>query len=93
MFCRLGLFKEGINYYYKALNLLEENNSPKELRIVYHNLGNAYCGIDEYQFALQYYNKILAISETSKSENNIYESYTYQRLGQLSIKQKNMQRL
>ena len=89
VFCKLGLYQEGINYYNKALKLFKENNFQEELSIVYHNLGNAYSGINDYQSALQYYNKSLTLSGKSRHVNNVFTAYTYQRLGQLSLNQKN----
>jgi len=87
-FCKLGLYQEGINYYYDALKLFKENNFQEELCIVYHNLGNVYSVLNDYQSALQYYNKSLELSRESRPANNISTSYTYQGLGQLSLNQK-----
>jgi CHAT domain-containing protein len=88
-YCKLGNVQKGINYYLSALKLFEEYNLKEEFCVVLHNLGNVYFNNSEHAQAIKYYKESLRLSKLYKSQNNIYRTYTYQRLGELYLKQAN----
>jgi len=60
-------YAEAIEDYTKALNIYIKTSGPEsvDLGVTYHNLANAYDGMEDYEKAIIYHNLALAISTTN----------------------------
>ncbi len=82
-----GNVQKAIDYHLKNLSVLEPENVPAELSIVYYNLGYSYLQIEDYANAKSYLEK----SEKIARELNIIQGLAFvaSQLGRLNQAQKN----
>lgn len=83
----VGEYAEAIQDYNQALDIFVNLNYLDEACVIYHNLGITHFNKRDYLLAEEYYNHSLELSNEFRSNNNIYNAYTYQRLGQLYLEQ------
>jgi len=87
-YCGLNQFKKAISYYLQAIKLFLKNDYSQKASVVYHNLGIANFFFFCLERAKYYYYTSLDLQHNENYPNNIYTSYTHQRIGQLYKAQK-----
>lgn len=72
----LGDYKQGRDYFYKALAPINQTDvTPEDARILYNNLGKNYNTEGQYQKAIHYLGKALAINEPLKKCSSLIHNY------------------
>ena len=56
-YCRLGNFKQGIEYHNQQLNIAKEVGDTAGEGKAYGSLGNAYCSLGNFKKAIEYHNQ------------------------------------
>lgn len=64
-----------LDYYTKAINLLEKVKSPRDYSLSLNNIGIIYYNQENYEKALQFYHKCLEIKESVNDYLGIAQSY------------------
>ena len=72
----LGDYTKAINYFEKAIPMMESIGSTGTLSSLYTNIGVAYVNIDQPDKALEYYFKSITMSENSKDYITLASAYT-----------------
>ncbi|MBI9036297.1 MAG: tetratricopeptide repeat protein [Bacteroidales bacterium] len=90
---RIADFDKALDYYFKALDVYNEQLSKGEaegflnLHTLYNNIGNIYFSRSEISIAHEYYQKALELSKSLGDYKNM--GVIYNNLGKLYSKQKN----
>lgn len=63
IYWRQGIFPTAVDYYLRSLKIWEEHHIEDEVATVFDNLANVYNDQEEYDLALSYYFKALAIEK------------------------------
>ncbi|WP_338868598.1 tetratricopeptide repeat protein [Spirosoma sp. SC4-14] len=84
----LGEYKQGRDCFFKALAINEELHAdPDENRILYNNLGKNYNVESQYEKAIDYLNKSLAINLKLKRHSSLAHNYRNLSYAYLGMKQ------
>lgn len=68
-------FPKALEYYLKALKIIEETNNRMGIHIIYYNIGNVYLFQSDYKKALEYFTKSSIIAEEIKYAIGMADCY------------------
>ena len=84
----ISKYDKALDKYLEAISYFEQNNNFKGVGKVYNNIGNLYS-LNDYEKALEYYNKSLTIAKKYKAEPEI--AGLYLNIGVIQMKRKDYQ--